>query len=114
MSMIFFFFFLSHFSNSRSIEDHVLVAQTSIDYPELSSVKGTVRGSVIISGTLLQKVEENKTKITYVGMVLKLLLFVFLGQIDLGGLVPAIVVNLITRGQPLCIAKIRDVCAELK
>jgi hypothetical protein len=40
--------------------------------------------------------------------------FVLLGQIDLGGWVPAMLVNVITKDQPMNIAKIRDVCATLK
>jgi hypothetical protein len=42
----------------------------SIDYPELPVAKGLVRGTIIISGTELTKVDDNKTKITYVGLYL--------------------------------------------
>jgi hypothetical protein len=75
-------------------------AQTSIEDPRCPPVKAFVRGKCLFSGTQFIKLSETQTKVIYVG------------QLDLGGWVPAFIGNIINVKQPMCIAKMREYAAK--
>ncbi|KAA6389930.1 MAG: hypothetical protein EZS28_014543 [Streblomastix strix] len=77
-------------------ETEYIEAQTSVINEAVGERKGFVRGTVIISGMHMKEVSPNHTSVIYVG------------QLDLGGWVPAFVANMVNEKQPLCIANIRD------
>lgn len=81
-------------------DEEYLDAQTSIEDERCPARKGFVRATCFYSGTMLQKVNDNQTKMIYVG------------QVDLGGWVPSFVGNIVNINQPLCIARLRKFCKD--
>lgn len=89
-------FFASYESETEFVD-----AQTSIEDSRCPPTKSFVRGTCFFSGTRMIAESATRTKVYYVG------------QLDLGGWVPAFIGNSINLKQPLCIAKIRDYSAKL-
>lgn len=86
---------LSHWRVER--DGSVIVVAQGFEHETCPPVKGNVRGHVEIGGFQLQPLGPRRTHVTY--MV----------QTDLGGSVPAFIVNSVTSKQPLLVKAIRDV-----
>ncbi|KAH7824339.1 putative StAR-related lipid transfer protein 10 [Monocercomonoides exilis] len=84
-------FYTDHLSDTEYID-----AQTSIIHEKCPVMKGFVRATCLISGTRMIAESPTRTKVFY------------LGQVDLGGMVPSFVANIVNMKQPLCIARMRD------
>ncbi|KAK2954485.1 putative START domain containing protein [Blattamonas nauphoetae] len=81
---------------TRHTDTDSLEVETSIVHEKCPEVKGVVRAHAVITGTRLQAIDENHTRMIY------------MGQIDLAGMVPAFVANFVNQGQPMVIARLRE------
>ena len=86
-------------SVSEETDAGFLNAQMSFDDSRVPPVSGCVRANTQLTATLIQKVSDSQTQMTYVR------------QVDLGGYLPGFLRNMISSKQPMCIAMLRD-CAE--
>ena len=73
-----------------------LNVQMSIEDSRVPPCSGCVRADTQLTATLIQKVSDSQTKMTYVR------------QVDLGGYLPGFLRNMISSKQPMCIAMLRD------
>ena len=80
---------------------HILDVQQSIEDSRVPVYKGFVRARNLFTGTLLERISDTETKMTYCG------------QIDLCGFIPHFVANIVNISQPLCIAALRDYATKL-
>jgi hypothetical protein len=69
------------------------LAAKSVNYP-CPEVKGIVRGELFIGGWILEKIDENKTKVSY------------FSDIDIKGSVPGMIKNKLTERQASMPAKL--------
>lgn len=91
--------FCVYYANEKT-EKEFIDAQCSIEDKRCPENKDFVRATCFYSGTRVIAETPNHLKVYYVG------------QIDLGGWVPAMIGNKINLGQPLVIGKIRDYAAK--
>ncbi|XP_078351038.1 uncharacterized protein LOC144635803 isoform X1 [Oculina patagonica] len=85
--------------------ERYVLAATSIEIPELPPTKEIIRGKIHSSGWIIEPVLQNGQLYSMVS---------YLSQVDFGGVVPARLLNLVARRQPLCIAYLRDYLEKME
>ncbi|KAJ7365516.1 hypothetical protein OS493_005625 [Desmophyllum pertusum] len=85
--------------------ERYVLAATSVEIPEIPPIKDIVRAKAYSSGWIIEPVLQNGQLYSMVS---------YLSQVDFGGVVPARLLNLVARRQPLCIAYLRDYLEKLE
>lgn len=85
--------------------ERYVLAATSVDMPELPPTKEIIRGTIYSSGWIIEPVLQNGQLYSMVS---------YLSQVDFGGAVPARLLNLVARRQPLCIAYLREYLEKME
>ncbi|KAK2946213.1 putative START domain containing protein [Blattamonas nauphoetae] len=80
---------------TKITDEEFIEIETSVTHEKCPEEKGFVRAHAEITGNRLQKVDENNTRMTY------------MGQVDLAGMVPTFIANIVNQGQPMVIAALQ-------
>ena len=90
------------FCCTENTDSSFLDAQQSIEDERVPARKGFVRATSYFTGTLFEKISDTQTKMYYAG------------QIDIAGMVPGFIANVVTVNQPMCIASLRTYALSKK
>lgn len=86
-------------TTDREESEKYVQASVSVQLAELPPSKDIVRAKVHCCGWIIEPLQDNGQLHSMVS---------YLVQVDFGGVVPAMLMNLVARRQPLCIAYLRD------